>query len=291
MKERLSAEDINKLKKIHRKVKTKTESDKIKCVIFWGKGWKWKDIKEVLFISEGTIKAYIDRYKSGGVEELLATNYDSHSYKLTKEQEQEIVEYVIKNNVFNTKQVCNYVKKRFNVEYTEKGMRNALNRLGLYYKKSETVPYKVDSYLQGLHQALSYIKRFSSLNDDEAVYFINVYQYDHNTDIQYGWTSKEKKQIKEQHINKKLILNIAYNLRTDEVITLSKDETDCEDSITQLVKKIVKAKPKKNKIILLLYNVTMEENKNLWKFINNEKKEIELIYIPPYKEELVIAKT
>lgn len=63
MSYRLSEEEIQKLKKLHKSLKIKREADKIKCIVLWGKGWEWSEIKEALLISEHAISDIINKYK------------------------------------------------------------------------------------------------------------------------------------------------------------------------------------------------------------------------------------
>ena len=48
MEPRLKENEINELIVLHKSLKKKNDADKIKCLIYWGKGWSWKEIKEAL---------------------------------------------------------------------------------------------------------------------------------------------------------------------------------------------------------------------------------------------------
>ena len=77
MNYRLSEDEIQKLKKLHKSLKIKREAYKINCLILWGKGWEWSDIKEALLISEHTISDIINKYKNQGIKGLLLTRISS----------------------------------------------------------------------------------------------------------------------------------------------------------------------------------------------------------------------
>ena len=92
--ERLSEEKINELIEFHRTIKDKKDADKIKCVIYWGKNWTWKQIEEALFISNPTISRIVNEYKNLGMKGLIGTKYTGHNYKLTSEQEKTLCKYL-----------------------------------------------------------------------------------------------------------------------------------------------------------------------------------------------------
>lgn len=294
MNNRLSSNEIKELIQIQNKCKLKAESDKLKCVIYWGQAWSWNQIKNALFISDGTIKSYIDKYKSGGVKDLLLTHYDGHNRKLTKNQEEKMVKYIINNNMHNTKQICEYIKKEFGIIYTSNGIVRTLNRLGFIYNKPEENSYQVDSYLQGIHLGLSYLHKLSTIKENENIYFVNVDCIDNNSKIDYGWEKidedSKSKYSKDNEDTTVINIFMAYNLRTYKVINVSQSDYPNDDPKIILIKKILKANTHNDKIHLILYNIPINKNKKLLKFINKQKIKIELTYVPSYKPKLKFDK-
>src|SRR4030042_1552925 len=69
MELRLTREEINNLIFFHKTLKNKNDADKIKCIIYWGKGWTWEQIKEqfgINYTADGmvlTLKRLGYRYK------------------------------------------------------------------------------------------------------------------------------------------------------------------------------------------------------------------------------------
>ena len=109
MERRLPLEKIDSLIALHGTINNRKDGDRIKCVIYWGKGWSWDAIKEALFISDSTIKEYVDRYQLGGVSALLMKRYKSHRYTLTADEEAELCRYVEQSNVLTSAEACDYV--------------------------------------------------------------------------------------------------------------------------------------------------------------------------------------
>ena len=99
-------------------------------------------ISEYLFLDEGTVRNYKNRYRQGGLEGLLNDYHTGRSsYLSQKEQKELIVE--LESKVYPTiKLVISYVKEEFGVVYTIGGMTSLLHKLGFSYKKPKKVPGK-----------------------------------------------------------------------------------------------------------------------------------------------------
>jgi transposase len=81
-------------------------------------------------------------------EKLLEMNYYGYEGKLTNLQEEELMDYLKKHMAKAAKEVVEYVRQRYNIEYTEKGMVDLLHRLGFVYKKTKLVPSRACSQKQ-----------------------------------------------------------------------------------------------------------------------------------------------
>ena len=64
MEPRLKENEIDELIALHKSLKKKNDADKIKCLILWGKGWSWLQIKEALLISDHYISNIIKDFKT-----------------------------------------------------------------------------------------------------------------------------------------------------------------------------------------------------------------------------------
>ena len=105
-----------------------------------GKGYSWEEIKQLHFISDGTIKNYVGRYQVGKINALSEGHYEGNNHKLSAEQIETLANYVDKYNVLTSKQVVNCIYSRFGIKYSVNGMTKLLIRLGLSYKKLKRIP-------------------------------------------------------------------------------------------------------------------------------------------------------
>ncbi len=280
---RLDEKEIKKLIQKNKSIRSKTKSDRIRCIIYWGKGWSWKNIKEALFISDATIKSYIDKYKMGGIDELLTLRYEGNNNKLTKEQEDNIKNYIKSRYALNTEDVCKYVRDTFGIHYTINGMTKTLLRLGFTYKEIDKESFEIDPYLQGMHFGFSYIKSVLRLDEDEQLYFINAGKVLYNPNLNYGWVDKSLINKDDKPTNINIEADIAYNLKTNEIIT-AKTNYDKANSIKSVVRKIIEKNIGERRVIIMIYNASKGKLRMIKSQIKRCQSDtiIELIEVPSY---------
>jgi transposase len=282
---RLPEHEIHNLILFHRQLTRQKDADKVKCLIYWGKGYSWEQIKELLFLSDGSIKNFIDAYKKGGVSQLLKTQYEGHNYKLTPEQEQNLSEYVERYNVLTSGQAVHYVKKKFDVDFTINGMTRTLKRLGFSYKKPKRAPCKADKIEEKLF-FYRYLLKSKDLPQDESLLFLDGAGMVHNAKMDYGWSKKgQPRKVKTNTGRKRLNINAAYDIKKHKVISIFHEENVNTTSNIHLLEKIRDAYSDKRKITIILDHAKMNKSKELFRYIKERNKAgpvIELMYVPPY---------
>ena len=282
----MSVEELSQLVNLHKKTKNRRDADKIKCIIYWGSGWTWEEIKEALFITDGTIKSYIDAYENGGISELLKKRHDGHNYKLNSEQEIALVNYVETYNVLSSKQTCSYVKNKFGKLFSDNGMTQTLKRLGFSYKKPKAVPCKANTFSQ-INFLIKYYQKMLTLKDDEAIYFVDASGFEHNAKMAYGWIRKgTNKEVKTNSGRQRLNVNGAYNPISHEVIAVRQENNINTDSNIALVERILEFNRGKRRITLIFDNAKVNRSCKLKEFLENQEINIEPMYLPTYSPNL-----
>jgi len=63
----LNPEQVDELRAAHEAERNRNVAYKINAVIFLGTGWKLKDVKAALLLDDETLRSYIKKYQSSGI--------------------------------------------------------------------------------------------------------------------------------------------------------------------------------------------------------------------------------
>ncbi len=80
----LTDEQIAELRIAHRAERNRNAAYKINAIILLGTGWNLKQVKEALLIDDETLRSYVEKYKAGGISELVRINYQGRVCHLSE---------------------------------------------------------------------------------------------------------------------------------------------------------------------------------------------------------------
>ena len=169
-----------------RKERDSRLNDRIKCILHLDDGWTYERISEALFLDESTIGRYKSTYLNGGIEELIRLDYKGRFTHLSKAQQADLKEYLLCNHHSSAASVADYVQKKWQIKYTDRGMRSLLNRLDFRYKKPEQIPAKIN-----LEAQQKFIDELSL--EEGIILHIDAVHPQHNSKPSYAWLPKGKK--------------------------------------------------------------------------------------------------
>ena len=228
---RLTEKELFRLKQWHRNQRSKKLADRIKAVYLLGSDWAVADICKALLLDENTIYRYYDIYQSEDIKGLLKTKHKGREQQLTDKEQCELDKYLEDFPCRTTKQVIDYVRGEYDVEYSVSGMNALLKRMGYTYKKPRVVPGKADTKAQR-----RFVKKYRKIREEmsaeDSLFFMDGVHPQHNPIVQYGWFKKGCKmalrtntQYKRLHINgvvdiERLDIAIKLGSRLDEELTL-----------------------------------------------------------------------
>lgn len=255
-------------------------SDRIKVILLLDKGWTYKKISEALFLDEGTIANYRKRYKVGGLDDLVDDSYKYNATKLCDDKLIELQQHLINTTYQKTQEVCDYVKKKYGVDYTCSGMISLLHRLGFSYKKAKGVPGKANKLDQE-----KFINDYQDIkSSNEKIYFADSTHPQHNPVLSYGWIKTgEELEIKTNNGRKHLNITGAIEINSKEVISRSSERID-SNSICDLLKAIRAKNPLDITVALVLDNAAYNKSGKVVSLALELK--INLHYLPPYSPNL-----
>lgn len=123
--------------KAEKNVKQKMHYD---AVLLYMEGCPRKQISQILHIPLRTVSDHISHYKKGGIEALILIKQPGAPKKLSDAQEAGVG--VFAN--WTAALACAFVKQRFGVSFSTRGMLNLFQRLGLSYTRPTYTLNKAD---------------------------------------------------------------------------------------------------------------------------------------------------
>lgn len=158
MNEQSNNETIAELLELSKKEKNVKQKLHYDAVLLFLEGYSRKEISDVLHIPQRTVSFHINSYQKGGIKALVIKKQPGYKKKLTDEQEKELFNIISTQTpqeagigVFanwTAPLACRLVEERFNVKYSERGMRNLFERIGLSYTRPTYTLAKADSQKQ-----------------------------------------------------------------------------------------------------------------------------------------------
>ncbi len=147
-------ETIAMLKKQARKSREARQRRQYDIVRLSLEGRSKPEIAKIMDMSLQGIYKVLNRYKAKGMEGLILGKAKGRERKLTEEQEMELYEVISKKLPkdvglepfcnWSAPLACQYVKNRFRVEFSERGMRDVFYRLKLSYTRPTYTLAKAD---------------------------------------------------------------------------------------------------------------------------------------------------
>jgi len=279
----LSKDELADLRRAHKSEHYRRSADKIKCIVLLGSGWTLEEVKDALLLDEETLRSYVKKYQEGGLPALLKVEFKGSEPQLSIAEVEQLCKALNTQIFLTTQSAIDYVKKKFDITYSQSGMRDLLHRLNYEYKKPKLVPGNPDHEAQEIF-AKQYEEFMLNKPANVEVLFADAVHPQHNTMAAYGWIKRgEKREIQTNSGRARLNLHGAMNAETLE-ITVIESETVDDDSTIQLLEILEKKYALAATIFVILDNAKYHYSRKVRRFLESSK--IQLIFLPSYSPNL-----
>jgi len=277
---RLSEEEIQSLRVIHRGTRDKWAADRIKAIIALGGEWSVEEVAEILLLDSETLRNYLNLFKEGGIAELTQRHYKGSKAKLTQIELAELKRHLSEVTYLSVAEIISHVEKHYRIKYAVSGMTKLLHRLNFVYKKPDLAPGRVD-----VGKQLEFLQTFEKIRRSGApVYSMDGCHPQHNSLPQYGWILKgHTKKLPSNSGRKRINLQGAVNLDTYKLLSTMHETLDKGSTIT-LLKKIEREHSQASKVYVLVDNAGYYHAQLVKEYLKDSK--IELVFLPPYAPHL-----
>ena len=290
-----SIKDYYRLLMASKNEKSVKQKNRYDVVLLYMEGYSRKKISEILHIPLRTVSYHILSYEKGGMESLLIVKQPGAQKKLTDKQETELLSVIstqtpkeVGLGVFanwTAALACAFVKQKFGISYSSRGMLNLFDRLGLSYTRPTYTLDKADPKKQEqFRKTFETLKKLlegditTILFEDESM--IRDYQA-----IMKTWFPKGKQRIIPtygKHEGVKLVGFLDYE--TGHVYVEEHKKYDAEVFL-QFLKNVLSQYPN-GKTVIILDNARIHHAKLLKEFLDKNKDCLEPVYLPPYSPNL-----
>ena len=115
---------------------------RMNALLLLDEGWAVERVADALFIDAETVREHRRLYETAGVAGLERLNYEGSDPALSEAQLDALKTELDAQLYMRSKEVCDFVQRTFEVDYTANAMTKLLKRLDFVYKKPKCVPAK-----------------------------------------------------------------------------------------------------------------------------------------------------
>jgi len=174
------------LEALRRRERDKRRYVKLSVLLLLDSGRSPEEVAAILGLDGSTVYRYAAVYREKGLEGLLDNNWAPYGGLLDAGQLAELRAEVSANLYVRARDVRDWIKARFGVDYHEKSVARLLRGMGMSYKLTKAVPGKADLAAQQRH-----VEDFAKLMDgkpqDTRVFFNDGVHPQYNTAPERGW--------------------------------------------------------------------------------------------------------
>jgi transposase len=281
MKIKLAEQSKKELELRHRVERDGRVRDRIKAVLLKSEGWTNAMIGQALRIHVDTVGQHLQDWQR---EEKLKPENGGSQSKLDEQQTQQLVQHIQAMLYTKVYDICVYVAKTFEIQYTVSGMTKWLKEQGFSHKQPKMIPAKADA---GQQEAFigAYLNLVADTPQDEPILFMDAVHPTMATKISHGWIKKgQEKPIATTASRTRVNIIGAIELNTMNVISDVDVETVNALSVLALFDKIKQHYPNAAKIHLILDQAGYHRSHTLQE--GAKSLNIELHFLPAYSPNL-----
>ena len=144
----LSAEQRQAVEQRRKRTDRKRIADRLSALLWLADGATETDVGGRLDVDRKTVGEWIHIFRTRGLDELCTLNYQGDPGELRVEQIAAFKAEAVKGTFRSAKQIAAWLKDRFQVAYSESGVKALMHRIGVSYHKSSGFLWKADQAAQ-----------------------------------------------------------------------------------------------------------------------------------------------
>jgi transposase len=252
------------------------------ALLLLDKGWSCVEVAEALLLDDETVRDWFKLYEESGVGGLTRFEAGGSASQLSQAQEEALVAWISQALPRSTRHVGAYIASQFGVVYESRsGLVALLHRLGLEFKKPETIGRRLDPAKQQAFIA-AYERLLNSLGSDEALVFADAVHPTHATRPVGCWAKADENLALEQTTGRqRLNIHGALDLETGRTAMIDVESVDAASTI-RLLQAVEAMYPLMAMIHVFLDNARYHHAILVQEWLAQPGRRITLHFIPAY---------
>jgi transposase len=251
------------------------------CVVLArSEGMSHELIAQAQRISVQSVYRYLTEYESEN--KIQHDPRGGSQSKLSELEAKELHDHLQKTTYLYSKEICKYVKIKYEIDYTVSGMTFWLRAQGFVYKEPIKVPGKLDPEKQE-----TFIKAYEQLKnalpENEEIYFMDAVHPEFQSKAVCGWIKTgEIKTLPTTSAQYRMHFIGALSLKEMNVFVQEYETIDADSMVAFFTS--LEASSKAAKIHVICDNGRSNKNKKVEEYLKTSR--IEIHYLPPYSPNL-----
>ena len=280
----LSAQDRARLLRMMRRQTPSTVHRRMNALLLVDDGWTVERVAQALFIDAETVREHRRLYQKAGVAGVLELKYEGSEPALDEEQLAELGKELDRRLYLTAKEVADFVRRRFCMEYTPHAMAKLLNRIWFVYKMPKCIPAKGDAAAQQHFVEETLAPFMAGANAENPLYFVDATHPSYTAHPSEGWIREgETRELKSNHGRVNVNINGALSWPDREIVHRKPDKITSAEMIKlfdDLQARHATA------ISVVLDNARYNHSAEIKAYIRGEECWIKLVYLPAYAPNL-----
>ncbi|MDM8538539.1 IS630 family transposase [Desulfobacterales bacterium HSG17] len=243
-----------------------------------------EQVSSILGCCARSITNWVEQYKTQGIESLNSFNYKPKKSYLTFNQINQVIIYVNYSFPENTKEIREYIKDMFNVNYSEEAVRQLLVKRGLKLLQPKTIPGSPPS----VEEQKQFIQQYQELKNQTGtkVLFGDAMHLHHQYLPNRWWGDPKFPPVFETNSGRKR-LNIlgAYDIENHSLVHLTGEENCNADRVIEFLEMISRSYRSYSEVFITVDNAKYFHARKVSDWLEINPK-IKLWFLPPYAPNL-----
>jgi transposase len=292
---KLTEKQRQEIQQLRRQANDRRLYQRLSALLWIDEGCTREEVAQRLDVSSRQVGDWLRIFRNKGLKELCTLHYKGDPGKLKPAQMEKLKEEIAKGGFHNARQVCDWIKETFAVEYSPSGVKDLLRRCGASYHKVSGFFWKADrdkqrQFVKKYRRHQREQRQAAEAGEEIRHYFVDACHPIWGLEMLYCcWLLVGQRYYVGVGSGRKRLNILGAYCREDhdyvDIRLHKKDDNINGERFVELMEKLLAKHPKVKKFILYLDNAGYYK-KPLVKEWLSKHSQFHLIHVPAYSPNL-----